>query len=354
MSKIVNKTKLAKIVRDLWSTCKNLNNANITNATLNAAENKITFTKADTTTNVDVSLANYARLDRNNDFNGDVSWNGGLVESNWHIGTPNNNDSNNRSLGYRGLTSKNFADGYIASLKLFVDSTATAGTPTRWKLWAIKKGATSADDTVIKVFNSGNDITLNIESTQVNNVTHNFVTFPINTSFTDEVYFIVRSVTTRFRVCEPEQQYRADVVNLNNTQPPTTVGEKVNWATNEKSNTAIMFLIGRESIGSLSEKIKKIEDTGSQYVKVTDTTNTGGQTAQADKVVKLDSNGKLNANMLPAIDGVVSTVNSQSGAVTLGLTLEDNGLKFKVNNTDINTIDIISDDDINEIINSLT
>lgn len=353
MSKIVNKTKLAKTVKDLWGKCKDLNNANITNATLNAAENKITLTKANST-NVDVSLANYARLDRNNDFNGDVSWNGGLVEGNWHIGTPNSNASDRRSLGFRGLTTKNFADGHIASLKVFVDSDATEGATTYWKLWAIKKGTTRSEDTVVKVFNSGNDIPLQVESTQVNNVTHKFVTFPINTSFTDEVYFIVRSTTTKFRVCEPAQQYRDDVVNLNISQPPTNVGGKIDWTANADSNTAIMFLIGRESIGSLSEKIKKIEDTGSQYVKVTDTTNTGGQTAQADKVVKLDSNGKLNANMLPAIDGVVSTVNSQSGAVTLGLTLEDSGLKFKVNNTDINTIEIISDDDIDEIINSLT
>ena len=353
MSKIVNKTKLAKTVKDLWDKCKDLNNENITNATLNATDNKITFTKANATT-VDVSLANYARLDRNNDFNGDVSWNGGLVESNWHIGEPNNNDSANRSLGFRGLTTKNFADGYIASLKVFVDSAATAGATTNWKLWAIKKGATRDEDRVAKVFESGNEISLKVESTRVNNETYNFVTFPINTSFTDEVYFIVRSTRTKFRVCGPAQQYHADVVNLNNSQPPTTEGEKVNWATNETNNTAVMFLIGRESIGSLSEKIKKIEDTGSQYVKVTDTTNTGGQTAQADKVVKLDSNGKLNANMLPAIDGVVSTVNSQSGAVTLGLTLEESGLKFKVNDRDINTIEIISDDDINEIINSLT
>ena len=68
MSKIVNKTKLAKTVKDLWGKFKNLNNANIKNATLNDTDNKIVFTKADDTTTVDVSLANYAGLDRNNDF----------------------------------------------------------------------------------------------------------------------------------------------------------------------------------------------------------------------------------------------------------------------------------------------
>ena len=352
MSKLINKTQLTKTVNKLWDRIKVLNNANIKNAALNEADNKITFTKADNTT-VDVSMEKFARLDRNNDFNGDVSWNGGLVESNWHIGEPNSNASDRRSLGYRGLTTKNFADGYIASLKVFVDSEAVAEATTRWKLWAIKKGATRNQDTVLKVFNSGNDIPLQVESTQVNNVTHKFVTFPINESFTDEVYFIVRSTSTKFRVCTPKAQYRDDAVNLNIAEPPTTPGATINWQVNSTDNTAVMFLIGRESIGSLSEKIKKIEDTGAQYVLKNETTDVGG-TGHGGKVVKLDTSGKLNAAMLPAIDGVVSTVNSQSGAVTLGLTLEDSGLKFKVNNTDINTIEIISDDDIDEIINSLT
>ena len=178
-----------------------------------------------------------------------------------------------------------------------------------------------------------------------------------------------------------------------------------------------MYLYGRESISSLSEKINKANSDSSLYVKHSETTATGG-TSNANKVVKLDSAGKLNSDMLPSIaineyfeinefsheqlrnqryengdiaivvqngvvkarylcfnktandsdlrkgffelnskDGVVSTVNDKTGAVVLNLEATENSLKLKIGNgsgTDVEkSVDIISDTDITDILNNL-
>ena len=62
-----------------------------------------------------------------------------------------------------------------------------------------------------------------------------------------------------------------------------------------------MYLIGRESIGSLYNKIKALEKNSGLYVKQEETTKTGGTADEANKVVRLGDNGKLNKDMLPSI-----------------------------------------------------
>lgn len=62
-----------------------------------------------------------------------------------------------------------------------------------------------------------------------------------------------------------------------------------------------MIIHGRESIGSLSEKINKLNSDSGLYVKNSETTKTGGTSEKADKVVRLGDNGKLDKDMLPSI-----------------------------------------------------
>ena len=282
-------------------------------------------------------------------------------------------------------------------------------------MWAITKGATNRDqDRVNAVAFSGD---LSIETVQENGQAKKIVNIPINKSYATETYFIVRSTTNDLLVVDGiSQKYRNDSVNLGDTnQPPDTPGSPINWDTNaEGANTAIMYLYGRESIGSLAEKLKQTQADGSLYVLKSETTAQGGQ-ANAGKVAKLDQAGKLDANMLPAIainefisvsatawdegalngkeyqngdvifheatqkrylcvdrtkdfnngrfvelnskDGVVSTVNDKTGAVVLNLESTENLLKLKIGNgsgTDVEkSVDIISDDEIEAIINGL-
>ena len=181
-----------------------------------------------------------------------------------------------------------------------------------------------------------------------------------------------------------------------------------------------MQLFGRESISSLHNKINKLNSDSGLYVKHSETTNTGG-TTNADKVVKLDSSGKLNKDMLPSIaineyfqieqftheklneikaqfengdvvvvtgdgdnkgkrflcvnkqdniddlrkcfielnskDGSVVSVNGKSGEVVLDLVATENSLKLTIGNGTgaavEKIIDIITDDEIDTIINNL-
>ena len=177
-----------------------------------------------------------------------------------------------------------------------------------------------------------------------------------------------------------------------------------------------MYLYGRESIGSLAEKLKQTQADGSLYVLKSETVNTGGRD-NANRVVKLDSNGKLDATMLPAIatnesitissasfdenslngkeyqngdiifnsttqkrylcidrdnttflnrfielnskDGSVVSVNARSGAITLDLVSDsaDNKLKLKIagdgGDEVVKEIEMISEDEITNMINTL-
>lgn len=215
-----------------------------------------------------------------------------------------------------------------------------------------------------------------------------------------------------------DQKYHNDAINLGDTnQPQDTAGSQINWSSNaEGANTAIMYLYGRESIGSLAEKLRQTQADGSLYVLKSETVNTGGRD-NANRVVKLDSNGKLDATMLPAIatnefitissasfdenslngkeyqngdiifnsttqkrylcidrdnttflnrfielnskDGSVVSVNARSGAITLDLVSDsaDNKLKLKIagdgGDEVVKEIEMISEDEITNMINTL-
>lgn len=416
MPKLINKTRFTRFANDLWDKIKRKYDVAFKEATISAsdsADKKITLTRISETNPVDVSLADYARLQDRNEFKKDVSVDNVGVANNSHIGTTTSVTSIRRGLGFRQLTTSAFVDGHVDHIKIYLGDSATGNAT--FKVWAITKGATNRDqDRVNAVAFSGD---LSIETVQENGQTKKIVNIPINKSYATETYFIVRSTTNDLLVVDGiSQKYRNDSVNLGDTnQPPDTPGSPINWGTNaEGANTAIMYLYGRESIGSLAEKLKQTQADGSNYVLKSETTAQGGQ-ANAGKVAKLDQAGKLDANMLPAIainefisvsatawdegalngkeyqngdvifheatqkrylcvdrtkdfdngrfvelnskDGVVSTVNDKTGAVVLNLEATENLLKLKIGNgsgTDVEkSVDIISDAEIEAIINGL-
>lgn len=409
MSNLINKTRLQKFAEGFWAKIKDRYDNAFKDATITEKTNrekKITFTKVNNTTQ-DVSLEAYARLSDKNDFEKDVTSNIGMTDSTLKFGNINGNHNQNRTSGHRGITSKLFVDGYIDHITVLADETQTVGDNTTWTVWAVKKEANRTADRVHKRYSR----TANIKSITIKGVAYNAVDLPINESFSEEVYFIVRCEGRPYKVINlsPENQ-SDDVVNV--SVAPGDTGSIISWE-RVQNNIAVMFLVGRESIKSLSEKLDKVNADGGLYVKQDEVSTT----SVANKVVRLDGQGKLNKDMLPSIaineyfeitdftnqalqgkryengdvavvtgtgansgkrylcinkgtsnattefielnskDGSVLSVNRRTGAVELNLEATDDKFKLKISGTGgaevVKELDIISEADINSIINGL-
>lgn len=410
MSNLINKTRLQKFATDFWAKIKNRYDNALNGATLSegtSPDKKITFTRI-SGTDVEVNLQDYARLQDRNKFKQDVSVDKAGTANNLYIGTINGNQSNNRILGYRGLTSSAFVDNYVSELIVYAKDDLVDGTTTNWNVWAIKKGARKEEDTVKATFHKSN---VAVESISINGRTEKCVRFTIDREFDEEVYFMARCTNQQVKTCIPTPAYAQDVVNMS-APPSDTVGQTVSWDTNVTGNTAIMHLVGRESIKSLAEKIRNTQADSSKYVLQSETTATGGA-GSANKVARLGGDGKLDANMLPAIaineyfrandfthaelskltfqngdvvvvtkntktkrylcvdkdnnltnlteafvelndkSGVVTSVNDVTGAVNLTIEATTEKLQLKVNDTMKSEVNIISDAEITEILNTL-
>lgn len=414
MSNLINKTRLQKFAEDFWAKIKGRYDNAFVNAEIPAEEKKIKFTKADNTIK-NVELTDYARLQDRNEFKEDVSADNVALANNSHIGSDIVFDSQNRSVGFRQLTTSAFVDDYVDHIRVYVDNVNDRADST-WTVWAITKDANDkAQDRVKKVI--CDSTTLPVNSITEGTETKKFVKIPVEASFEHETYFIVRCSTHKLQVVRiVKQEYSVDAINMNDSQPPKTPGQTINWASggNTPGNTAIMYLVGRESIGSLALKLKQTQADSSKYVLKSETTTT----SEADKVVRLDNNGKLHKDMLPSIaineyfsvtqfthqalsdlahfengdvvvvtnggvvtkrylcidkehnagnlvnafvelnskDGVVQSVNGKVGAITLALQATDNEVKLNIGNgtdTTETAIPVISDDEITEILSRL-
>lgn len=300
-SKLITQSKLSHFATGFWARIKRRYDGTFKAARL-TEDKKLIFTKTNDTTD-EINLQDYAKLTDKSEFKQDVSADNVAILSNRHIGTSFGTTSHNRSLGFRQLTVNSFSDRYVDHIRIYMPISISTGTNSTWFVWAIKKGANDNknEDRVVEVIH--NPKNLSVDSVTENSTEKKFVKIPINRSFENDTYFIVRCTTHDVEVVNGiKDEYKEDVVNMNSGQPPTTPGELINWnnGSNEKGNTAVMYLFGRESIGTLSLKLNKLNSDSGLYVKHSETTNTGG-TTNADKVVKLDSSGKLNKNMLPSI-----------------------------------------------------
>ena len=304
MSKLINKTRLQKFATDFWAKIKGRYDGTFKDATITAStetEKKITLTKVDNTTK-EISLADYARLQDRNEFKKDVSVDNVGVVNNLYLGNVNGNESQNRILGHRDITSKAFVDGYVSDLVILANSDLTNGTETSWRIWAIKKGETREQDTVFKIYHTASATkTLPVETMTLNGAEYKVVKLAVNEKFTDEVYFMYQCTNQKVKVIHPQGTHLNDnVINMSQT-PGNNVGATIQWNTNNNNNTGISYLYGRESIGSLAEKLKQTQADSSTYVKHSECTVTGGQQAAAGKVVKLGTDGKLDSSLMPKI-----------------------------------------------------
>lgn len=305
-SKLITQSKLSHFATKFWDKIKTRYDGTFKNASIsdsNDSVKKLTFTKTDGKTH-DVDLSDYVRLQDRNAFKQDVSADNVAISSNRHIGSRFETTSRDRSLGFRQLTTNSFSDGYVDHIRIYMPNNINPGTSSTWFVWAIKKGENNDKnrDRVVEVIHRSKE--LSVDSITENSTEKRFVKIPINKYFENDIYFIVRCTNHNVEVVtEINDKYKEDVVNMNNGQPPMNQDELIDWGVgvNEKSNTALMYLFGRESIGTLSLKLNKLNSDSGLYVKHSETTDTGGTRDTANKVVKLDNDGKLNKNMLPSI-----------------------------------------------------
>lgn len=298
MSKLINKSRLEQFATALWTKIKGryddaFINAEITESTVE--EKKLKFTKIKGGNKVEVNLKDYARLTDKNDFEKDVTSNIGMTDNTLKLGEINGNENRNRTSGHRGITSKSFVDGYIDHITVLADETQSEGDSTNWTVWAVKKEANRAADRVHKRYSK----TANIKSTTINGVAYKTVDLPINESFSEEVYFILRCEGRPYKVVNLRQENQSDDV-VNVSVAPGDTGSSINWE-RVQNNIAVMFLVGRESIKSLSEKLDKVNSDSSTYVKHSECTVQGGNASYNGKVVKLGTDGKLHESLMPSI-----------------------------------------------------
>lgn len=334
MSHLVKQSQLKDILEYSWTKTKDRYDGAFKEVALTpntSTEKKLKFTKVSGGTTVDINLVDYARLTDQNNFKQDVAADNVAVVNNSHIGTRTTVTSRNRGLGFRQLTTNAFKDGHVDHIKIYLGDNATGDVT--FKVWAITKvAADRTQDRVNAVAFSGN---LSIETVRENGQEKKVVNIPINKSYATETYFIVRSTTHDMLVVDGiDQKYRNDSVNLGDTNhPQDTPNSPIDWvsgANADGANTAIMYLYGRESIGSLSEKIDTIKsgqvlsvntqrpDTNgnitigisniqgletklNEKVPTADLVATGGTAAEQYKVPKLNSNGKLDTSFIPEI-----------------------------------------------------
>lgn len=311
---IVKHEQLKEVAVDLWTKAKKRDIEALTYDPNTKTLKGTNSSNADLS--VSTTLTDLVSINDRAKFKQDVSVDKAGTANNLHIGEMDGDQSDNRILGYRGLTSKAFVDGYVSELIVYAKSTLDVGTQTNWNVWAIKKEERKEQDTVKAIFHKNN---VEVESITINGQAEKCVRLSIDHEFTEEVYFLVKSQNQQVKTCIPTNTYKPDVVNMSES-PRDTVGQTFSWSTNNTGNTAIIHLVGRESIASLAEKLRKTQSDGSNYVLKTDTTDTGGSNQYAGKVVKLSNDGTINPNMIPeiAINRVLSTANQASALTLIG------------------------------------
>lgn len=415
-SKLITQGKLNRFATGFWNRIKGrydnaLNGANLSDST--SRDKKLTFTRVSGENHLEIDLRDYARLTDKSEFKKDVSVDDAEIKNNLSIGTKNGTvNPSQRSLGARNLSSGLFTDGYVSKFRVYLDS-AFQQSEVAVHVWAIKKGATkSADTTARNKIYSGKVITVS------NSNSKKWIDIPIDATFEHDTYFIFRTSSSVDveAISSIATTNAEDVVNLNDHTPPDVADRPLDFSDQRTDKTAYVEIFGRIGIVDLNKKIEKVSADSSLYVKHSETTNAGG-TTNADKVVKLDSSGKLNKDMLPSIainnyfqiaeftdnglrnvtyengdvvvvsntgkkylcinkvegqansrtdfielnskDGSVVSVNGKSGEVNLELEATTDKLKLKIKSGDetaniaVTEIDIITDAEIDSIISGL-
>ena len=307
---IVKQEQLHEIAGDLWTKAKK---RDVEAISYEASTKKIKATNSQIPAlALEAELTNLVAIDERAKFTKDVSVNDAGAATNINIGTANGDQSKDRIVGYRGLTSKKFVDGYVEKLVVHTKSDLADGTNTTWKVWAIKKGADKNGDRVLKAYHESNLITAQSKTLSVNGANRKCVEIQIGEEFNEEVYFLVKCTSHTMQVViNIKPEFTEDVVNIS-VEPSGRLDSTIDWTTNATGNTSIIHLVGRESISSLAEKLRK---------------------TQADGIVT-----KVN-NIAPGADGNVTITSENINLSSTNTTTVKAELDKKISNIALHTTD---------------
>lgn len=301
MSNLINKTRLQKFATDLWAKIKGRYDVAFKEATISASESadkKITLTRISETNPVDVSLADYARLQDRNEFKKDVSVDDAKIVSNKNIGSLNGPVvANTRTTGYRSLSSASFTDRYVKTLRIYAPTNGAASA--NFHIWTIKKGKTKEQDKLLE------DKKVS-PATIVEGDGVKYYDISIERKYTDDVFFVVRTDSPGANI-EGINKLKAeivdDVINLNDRFNPSGADTLANWSAYDPTHELAghMELHGRTGIVDLSKRLDEIDTASGNYVKHSECTVQGGNASDNGKVVKLGTDGKLHESLMPKI-----------------------------------------------------
>lgn len=258
---IVKHDQLKDIASDLWTKAKK---RDIERFEYDSGTKTIKGKNStDSTLSINVELTDLVSINDRAKFKQDVSVDSAASINNLHIGTLNGAHNRDRFSGCRSMTSKSFVDGYVNHLLVVLDDALNVNDPTNWKVWAIKKGATRNADVVFKAYHTNALIPSTVQRYTIQNQTVKCAKITIDEEFRDEVYFIVQCNGQPVRVMTNlPPEHAGDVVNLSKA-PGNTPNSTIDWDQyNADQNMVALCLVGRESITSLAEKLRKTQADG--------------------------------------------------------------------------------------------
>lgn len=258
---IVKHDQLKDIAGDLWTKAKK---RDIERFEYDSGTKTIKGKNStDATLSINVELTDLVSINDRAKFKQDVSVDSAASINNLHIGTLNGAHNRDRFSGCRSMTSKSFVDGYVNHLLVVLDDALNVNDPTNWKVWAIKKGATRNADVVFKAYHTNALIPSTVQRYTIQNQTVKCAKITIDEEFRDEVYFIVQCNGQPVRVMTNlPPEHAGDVVNLSKA-PGNTPNSTIDWDQyNADQNMVALCLVGRESITSLAEKLRKTQADG--------------------------------------------------------------------------------------------
>lgn len=290
---IVKHSQLHDIAGDLWTKAKK---RDITALEYEATTKTIKGKNPDNPSlTISAQLTDLVSINDRAEFKKDVSVDDAKTVSNSNIGNINGPvTAGSRTTGYRGLTSKLFTDGYVKLLRIHLPQGASGNVNAH--VWAIKKGTSKTEDRYVRKI---------VKTATVQTVgTNKYIDIDIDSTFADETFFVLRTEGTQIQgINNIKQEFRGDIINVNEYFNPQSTDTLTNWD-NYSPNTDLvghMELHGRTGIVDISKRLEEINLASGNYVLQSDTTNTGGETRYANKVVRLGDDGKINSNMIPEI-----------------------------------------------------
>ena len=365
---MINKTRLEEFANGLWAKIKQHVGNSIRNVTLDASNDILRFEKADGTTsyidlnqiliannisfnntNTNLNLSTVqevleylekdkASITKDNLFEGINAFDNLFISDKDNFVGGNTTGispaGGTKRMGRRDYTShSNGNNGYVKSLKIRLSDGMGAGTTTRVSLWEVQKGTTHADDIPTQIINDS--VFLIKEDTTWNK----HIEIIINKQYENETYFIYEVIPTANVAYAPVQSGNNDVIYIDNMD---VTSANIN-SSKGGSASAVYGLVGGNSIKDLlksSGKVKTVngqtpneqgeitlnaghfqdiyskEQSDARFLKLEDVAN------QANKVPRLNAQGKLETSILPKIainDTLTFTRNTQSEAETIAM-----------------------------------